>query len=110
MVAIVAIIALWNIFHTSFNLDETVELKAGDSAQVILNTLGWKNKTQVKLYIRNHNIDLSKVQDGNYVFSGTYTPESFVEAIQAGPQVAYAKITILEGWSIYDIDQYLTDK
>ena len=33
-----------------------------------------------------------------------------MQSILAGPKTAYARITILEGWSIYDTDQYLTDK
>lgn len=47
---------------------------------------------------------------GSYIFSGSYTPKTFVEAILEGPRVAYHTIKILEGRSIYDIDTSLTSK
>lgn len=98
------------MFNSSFNVDQTVEIKAGQSAQVVFDTLSWNRKLQVKWYIRNNKTDLSKIEGGEYVFSGTYTPATFVETILAGPKTSYARITVLEGWSIYDIDQSLTDK
>ncbi len=98
------------MFTSSFSVNQTIEIKAGQSAQVIFDTLSWNRKLQVKWYIRNHKTDLSKIEGWEYVFSGNYTDASFVESILAGPKTSYARITVLEGWSIYDIDQSLTDK
>ena len=91
-------------------MNEAIEVKAGQSSQVIIDSLAWNQKFQVKWYIRNHDTKLANVQAWNYIFSGSYTPASFVATIAAGPKTAYARITILEGWSIYDIDQALSDK
>ncbi len=65
---------------------------------------------QVKWYVKHNDVDLSKLQMGSYIFSGSYTPKTFVEAILEGPRVAYHTIKILEGRSIYDIDTSLTSK
>ena len=91
-------------------MNETIEVKAGQSSQVIIDSLAWNQKFQVKWYIRNHDTKLANVQAGNYIFSGSYTPASFVATIVAWPKTAYARITVLEGWSIYDIDQSLSEK
>jgi len=102
--------AVWATFSSSFTFDKTIELKSGQSAQTFFNELSWNHKFQVKWYIKTHKTDLSSIEWGEYVFSGSYTPASFVAAIIAGPQTSYARITVLEWWSIYDIDQSLTDK
>jgi len=104
------ILAGWFTLRPSFELNQTIELKDGESAQTFFDSLSWTDKMQVKMYIKNHNTDFSTIDAGNYEFSGTYTPATFVETILAGPKVSYARITVLEGRSIYDIDQALTDK
>ncbi len=108
----VLLVILWGrkIFFASFALNETIEVKSGQSAQVIIDSLTWNNKLQVKWYIRNHDTKLANVQAWSYTFSWSYTPASFVNTIVAWPKTAYARITVLEGWSIYDIDQSLSEK
>lgn len=98
------------MLRPSFELNETIELKNGESTQAFFNVLSLTHKIQVKRFIKNQNIDFSTIDAGNYVFSGRYTPASFVQTILDGPQVNYASITILEGWSIYDIDASLSSK
>jgi len=110
LVLILVILAGWKLLNPSFDVNQTVEIKTGQSAQIIFDTLSWAHKMEVKWYIKNHNTDLSNIKWGDYVFSWEYTPATFVQSILAGPKTAYARITILEGWSIYDTDQYLTDK
>lgn len=100
----------WFTLRPSFELNQTIELKAGESAQVFFQSLDWNHRIQVKMYVKNHNTDFSTIDAGNYIFSGSYTPASFVETILAGPQIDYATITVLEWWSIYDIDSSLSAK
>lgn len=64
----------------------------------------------MKLYIKSHNIDFSKLEAGTYTFSGSYTKSSFIQNILKGSEKDYLRLTILEGRSIYDIDEALTRK
>ncbi len=73
----------WFSLRPSFELNQTIELKTGESAQVFFESLDWNHKMQVKMYIKNHNTDFSTIDAGNYIFSGTYTPASFVKTILA---------------------------
>ncbi|MBO4203618.1 endolytic transglycosylase MltG [bacterium] len=56
----------------------------------------------LKLYAKSHELPI--IQEGTYLFSGTYTPEAFFAHIAKGPERSYLKYRILEGRSIYDID------
>jgi UPF0755 protein len=87
-----------------------IKISQGDTIQKILQPLSSRNKTRVKMYIRSHTIDFSKLEPGNYIFSGSYTRSNLIETILAGPTNKYQRITILEGRSIYDIDNALTKK
>jgi UPF0755 protein len=62
------------------------------------------------LYIRNHDVDFSKLEPGNYIFSWSYTRASFVKKILKWPDKDYLRLTLLEGRSIYDIDAALARK
>ena len=64
----------------------------------------------MKIYIKSHNIDFSKLEAGNYQFNGSYTKAEFVAKILKGSEKDYLRLTILEGRSIYDIDEALTKK
>ena len=64
----------------------------------------------MKLYVRNHSDEVPKIQEWTYIFSGKYTNEEFLSHIAQGPEKEYISYTILEWWSIYDIDADLTAK
>ena len=64
----------------------------------------------MKFYIRRHPEKLPKIQEWTYVFSGKYTNEEFLSHIAKWPEKEYISYTVLEWWSIYDIDSDLTAK
>ncbi|MEI6672810.1 MAG: hypothetical protein WCL02_05815 [bacterium] len=65
----------------------------------------------MKLYLFMHrDISFSKLEAGNYTFSGRYTKAEFIQNILKGSEKDYLRLTILEGRSIYDIDEALTRK
>ena len=64
----------------------------------------------MKLYVRNHSDQLPKIQEWTYVFSWKYSNEEFLSHIAKGPEKEYISYTVLEWWSIYDIDADLTAK
>ncbi|MEI6118959.1 MAG: endolytic transglycosylase MltG [bacterium] len=98
------------LFTKTITLDTKITIDQGESTAKIFNQLGPIEKIRVKLYIKTHNIDFSKLEAGNYTFSGSYSRAEFVENILKGSEKEYLRLTILEGRSIYDIDEALTRK
>lgn len=92
----------------SFWVYTEVTVKAGDTFGVFYNGLSDLQVTRIKRYIKQHAVDMSRLEVGNYTFSGTYTPAWFVAHVLDGSEKNFTRVTILEGWSIYDIDDYLT--
>jgi len=65
----------------------------------------------MKIYLSTHrSISFSKLEAGNYSFSGSYTKSELVQTILKGSEKDYLRLTILEGQSIYDIDEALARK
>ena len=64
----------------------------------------------MKFYVKRHPDQLPKIQEWTYIFSWTYTSEEFLSHIAKGPEKEYISYTVLEWWSIYDIDADLTAK
>lgn len=98
------------MFTKKISLDAKVTIESGESVSKIFNELSTSEKLRMKLYIKTHNVDFSKLEAGNYTFSGNYTKAEFVANILKGSEKDYLRLTILEGRSIYDIDQALARK
>jgi len=109
IVLVVLILGIY-LFTKTITLDTKITIEQGESTAKIFNQLGSIEKIRVKLYIKTHNIDFSKLEAGNYTFSGTYSKAEFVANILKGSEKDYLRLTILEGRSIYDIDEALTRK
>ena len=90
------------------SLDAEVTVKAGDTFGVFYSGMSDMQINRIKRYIRQNGIDTSGLEVWSYTFSGQYTPGSFVSHVLAGSEKIFTRVTILEGWSIYDIDDYLT--
>lgn len=65
-------------------------------------------KIMIKFWMRNHSRDLPKLQEWIYHLSGSYSKLELMNFIAQWPELSHTKLTFLEWWSIYDIDQYLT--
>lgn len=64
----------------------------------------------MKWYIKRHPDALPKIQEWTYILNWIYTKEEFLSHIAKWPEKEYLSYTILEWWSIYDIDADLTKK
>lgn len=93
---------------SSFNLNQTIAFESGDTISKVYGTMTAHQKRAMRRYLFNNKENLDTIQLGNYVFSWSYTPAQVVETLNEWPKLTYEKITILEWWSIYDIDSYLT--
>lgn len=98
------------LFSNKFSYQKTITIKEGDTFQTFLTDFSWKQKMQIKRYVRNNDVDFSKLPMGSYIFSWSYSPKTFITTILEGPRVAYHTIKVLEWWSIYDIDNSLMSK
>lgn len=98
------------VFTKKITLDAKITIESGENTAKIFNELSTIENFRIKLYIKTHNIDFSKLEAGNYIFSGTYSKAEFVANILKGSEKDYLRLTILEWRSIYDIDQALARK
>lgn len=95
----------WTIQPTS-----TVIIKKWDTIESFFDSLTWVERTRLKLYIARAWVDTKKLQTWTYMFSGSYSPASFMATILSWPTQDYIRYTVLEGWSLYDIDADMAKK
>jgi UPF0755 protein len=105
-----ALLAMY-IFSSSDITMPQIEVVKGDSySSLISKHFSGLEKYQLKRWLRGQGESLSKLQPGFYQFTGSVTREAFFEKLGQGPGSEYQRVTLLEGRSIYDIDDYLTKK
>lgn len=112
IVGLIIVIIIWISISSTrrISLQQSIVVKKGDTLNVFLAPLKSIERFKVKTYIKTHTVDLANIQLGTYQFSGSYTPETFLQVIQEWPSSEYVRFTVLEGRSIYDIDASLTEK
>jgi len=99
------------IFTKKITLDAKVTIESWENVSKIFNELSTIEKLRMKIYLSTHrSISFSKLEAGNYSFSGSYTKSELVQTILKGSEKDYLRLTILEGQSIYDIDETLARK
>jgi len=111
------IVFVRKIFYSPIKIDSSslaweVLIKKWDNFQSFTKNLAKPKQFALKFYVYFHkdSIDLSKIQEWTYVFSGEYSKAEFLDVIAQWPKQTYKKYTVLEGWSIYDIDFDLSKK
>ena len=114
LIAILVLGIRWWIKYSPSDLNfenQKVSIVKWDTITKFYDTLLDDKQTfWMKLYVRNHSDEVPKIQEWTYIFSGKYTNEEFLSHIAQGPEKEYISYTILEWWSIYDIDADLTAK
>ncbi len=109
-ILLVVLILLIYLFTKRITLNAKITIEQWENVSKILNQLGPIEKIRVKLYIRTHDIDFSKLEAGSYTFTWRYSKAGFVKKILNGSEKDYLRLTLLEGRSIYDIDEALARK
>lgn len=109
---IVIIFFVWKIlfFSSSFWFDKSITIEKGDTIQKITDMLPYFTQLKFKWYVKHHTDLIQSLQPGSYTFSWNYTSETLLDTINRWPQRSFMKVTLLEGWSIYDIDDYLAKR
>lgn len=98
------------LFTKKITFNEKITIQTGEGVYKIFDKLGTIDTFRIKRYAKRKHIDFSKLEIGNYTFSGKYTPAEFVQKILEGSEKDYIRLTILEWRSIYDTDQALARK
>ena len=111
-ILLIVVVILLYVFLAgrSLSLHKTIVVQKGDGFSKFTQDMGTLQKVKLKWYVKSHNIDLSKIQEGSYVFSGNYSFASFLAQIEKWPSQTYIRYTVLEGRSLYDIDENLVKK
>ena len=104
------VILMIYLFTKKISLDAKITIEQWENTSKIFNELNTIEKIGIKIYLKTHTVDFSKLEAGNYNFSGNYTKAEFIANILKGSEKDYIRLTILEGRSIYDIDEALTRK
>lgn len=91
-----------------FQFNETIVIQKWDNFSAFYDVLPTVSRLRVRRYMKTHHMPL--LEQWSYAFSGWYTPASLSEAIVTWPQKSYIKVTLLEWWSLYDSDAYLTSQ
>lgn len=110
LVVVVIIIGLIISFTRPISLTQSIVVTKGDTLNVFLTPLTSREKFKIKTYIKTHDFSSQDIKLWTYQFSGTYTPETFLQVIESGPVSQYVRFTVLEWRSIYDIDATLAEK
>lgn len=107
---VIGIRLLISTFSTpTFELPSEVAVSEWDTYTVFTDDL-WRldrMRTQRALWLSE---SLQPLQVWAYQFSGSYTPTTLIEALNNWPQYEYSSVTLLEWWSSYDMDDYLTQQ
>ena len=103
---------IWTRYFSvsDIELNSPITIEKWENFSKIYDSLGRLESNGLKLYIRKNKDDLKPVQPGTYIFSGSYTPWELVDLFNDWPEVSYSSVTILEWWSIYDVDDALVSK
>lgn len=116
LVVFLVLLGVWCTLRLGYNaplvFDENtqIEIEEWDTLAKFYSHLNGYHKFMMKLWLRNHKDLIPPLQKGKYALNGSYQKKELLKQLAKGPEKAFIRMTILEGWSIYDIDQELTQK
>lgn len=109
---IVLLIIVFQVIGTgaSITMQGQQIIKKWDTYYGLISDLWWMSRTKAKQRLRKHSDELPALKPGIVTFSGSYSMQEWVDLIDAStgkPQTL--RLTLLEGWSSYDVDARLTE-
>jgi hypothetical protein len=64
-------------------MPDNIIVKAGDTFTIFTQELSPFNRLRTKIYTRLYDANIDRLQVGNYQFTGSYSPASLIDHIQA---------------------------
>lgn len=118
IIVVLLILFLWIGFslYSSYNgplfysQPTTIQIKKWDTIAKFYTHLQGLKRTMMKLWLKNHSKLIPNLQEWTYNLDWLYTKQELLELIEKWPQQEYIRVTLLEWWSKYDIDNYLTNE
>ncbi len=108
-ILLIVIILLFG-FYNKINIWWQIIINKWDNYSKFYNQLGRWDRFTLKIYNKLHQETGTSIYPWVYNFTWSYSYKSFKSIITTPPPKNLAKITILEWWSIYDIDNMLSKK
>lgn len=105
IIIIVIVSVSWGV---SISMEWQRIITQGDTYAVLLQDMWRRDRTRVKYRMRKHKDQVPVLKPGIVEFSGSYTPVEWFALIDEStgkPQML--RMTLLEWWSSYDVDQKL---
>lgn len=111
LLIVIAIFVLKSAFW-SVSLNKNIKIVSWDSFSKFISDLPKIKQLGLKYRVKRSTaiLDISKIEEWTYVFSGEYSQKEFLQVIAEWPKTMYQRYTVLEWRSIYDIDDDLTKK
>ena len=110
-ILLILIIICIYLFTRPITLNAKITIESGENVSKIFKKLSTIEQFRMKRHLLTHrSISFSKLEAGNYTFSWSYTKSELIANILRWSEKEYLRLTILEGRSIYDIDEALARK
>lgn len=90
--------------------NKVVDIEKWDGLAKFYNDFWGIQKFMIKLWLKNNPEKVPLLQEWNYTLNWEYTKDELMDLIAKGPQREYIHVTLLEGWSKYDIDAKLAEE
>lgn len=94
--------------HTITNEDTIISIEPWDTFNSLWEKIEWINKNWLKLYL-NQNQPNFELHVGKYRIEKDSNIKQIIESLKK-PIIEEVKVTLLEWWNIYDIDEHLFKK
>lgn len=103
---------VWSLFLRPYSIDEKITIEKWDTFQTFVEDFSTLKQLWLKIYlfVNKGDFDYSKIQEWTYMFEWKYSKSEFLDIIKEWPKQDFQKYTVLEWWSIYDIDADLSEK
>lgn len=88
----------------------SIQIAQGDSISKLYPQMSKLKQLMLRYWVKKYPDQIPTLQEGSYTLMGSYSKAEFFDYLAAGPQKDYARVTLLEGWSIYDSDAGLARK
>lgn len=105
---VLVVVFLWWSLMQPRSYDFTITIESGDNLWTFLQDVSFAQSLSIKAYVKLFGVTTNAIEEGTYVFSWMYTPAGFLGHIAEWVQPVYQSVTLLEWWSIYDVDAFLT--
>jgi UPF0755 protein len=101
-------IYLRNIFITKYSIKKEFSVEKGEMFDAILNKIGVEKDLALKIHVKLNRAD-RKLKAGYYVLDGKYSKSEILRILKKG-SYRKIKITIPEGYTVYQIKRSLEDE